>query len=159
MEKVKFYECKLANIIQRSGSSVYGIFQAIVLEQIVISFSRDLPDPGIEPRSPTLQTDVLLSEPLRPVNGIFAFLALVINCAHSVIFDSFATPWTVAHQVPLSLGFFRQEYCQFLLQGIFPTQGSNLCLLLWQSDSLSIEPPGKHGKMESLELNISFIND
>ena len=98
----------------------------------------------------------------RPVNGIFAFLALVINYAHSVVFDFFATPWTVAHQVPLSLGFFRQNTgvgCQFLLQGIFPTQGSNLHLPLWQSDSLSTEPPGKHGKMEPLELNISFIND
>ena len=33
----------------------------------------------------------------------------------------------------------------FLLQGIFPTQGSNLGLLHWQadSDSLPSEPPGK----------------
>ena len=41
----------------------------------------------------------------------------------------FATPWTVAHQAPPSIGFSRQEYqsvgCHFLLQGIFPTQGSN----------------------------------
>ena len=36
------------------GSSVCGIFQAIVLEWIAISFSRELPDPGIEPGSPTL---------------------------------------------------------------------------------------------------------
>ena len=36
------------------GSSVRGIFQAIVLEWIAVSFSRDLPDQGIEPRSPTL---------------------------------------------------------------------------------------------------------
>ena len=35
-------------------SSVHGIFQAIVLEWIAISFSRELPNPGIEPRSPTL---------------------------------------------------------------------------------------------------------
>ena len=36
--------------------------------------------------------------------------------------------------------------CHFLLQGIFPTQGSNLhflCLLLWQEDSLPLEPSGK----------------
>ena len=26
--------------------------------------------------------------------------------------------------------------CHFLLQGIFPTQGLNLCLLHWQADSL-----------------------
>ena len=34
------------------GSSVYGIFQAKRLEWVVISFSRGLPDPGIEPASP-----------------------------------------------------------------------------------------------------------
>ena len=33
--------------------------------------------------------------------------------------------------------------CHFLLQGIFPTQGSNLCLLHWQTDSLPLELPGK----------------
>ena len=46
------------------GSSVHGIFQAIVLEWVAISFSGgDLPDPGIEPRSPALQTGILPSEP------------------------------------------------------------------------------------------------
>ena len=34
-----------------------------MLEWIAISFSRDLPDPGIEPRSLALQTDALPSEP------------------------------------------------------------------------------------------------
>ena len=28
--------------------------------------------------------------------------------------------------------------CHFLLQGIFPTQGLNLCLLRWQADSLPL---------------------
>ena len=47
----------------------------------------------------------------------------------------FAPLWTGAHQVPLFMGFFRQEYrmgCHFLLQEIFLTQGSSphlLCLL------------------------------
>ena len=45
------------------GSSVYGIFQARVLEWVAISFSRDLPDPGMKPRSPALLADALLSEP------------------------------------------------------------------------------------------------
>ena len=27
-----------------------------------------------------------------------------------LVFDSFVTPWTVAHQAPLSMGFSRQEY-------------------------------------------------
>ena len=46
-----------------------------------------------------------------------------------------ATPGTVAHQAPLSVGFSRQEYwsgLHSLLQGIFPTQGSNPGLLHWK---------------------------
>ena len=33
--------------------------------------------------------------------------------------------------------------CHFLLQGIFPTQGSNLNLMYWQVGSLLLESPGK----------------
>ena len=53
----------------------------------------------------------------------------------------FATPWTVARQAPLSMGFSRQKYwsgLHFLLQGIFLTQGLNphlLHLLHWWVDS------------------------
>ena len=46
-----------------SSSSIHGIFQARVLEWIGIPFSGDLPDPGIEPRSPALQADSVPSEP------------------------------------------------------------------------------------------------
>ena len=41
------------------GSSVHGILQTGVLERVAISFSRELPDPGIEPRAPALQADSL----------------------------------------------------------------------------------------------------
>ena len=37
-----------------TGSSVHGIFQARILEWVAISFSRDLPNPRIEPTSPAL---------------------------------------------------------------------------------------------------------
>ena len=64
--------------------------------------------------------------------------------------DCFATPWTVAPQAPLSVGYFPGKNTgvasHVLLQGIFPTQGSNLrllCLLHWQVDSLPAEPLGK----------------
>ena len=46
---------------------------------------------------------------------------------------------TVTRQAPLSMGFPRPEYWSWLpfpLQRIFPAQGSNLCLLHWQVDSL-----------------------
>ena len=93
------------------GSSIHGILQARILEQVAISFSRGsswprnrtqvscitgsykgspllewavvplprgLPNPGIEPRSPTLQADSLLSEPPgKPKNtgvGSLSFL-------------------------------------------------------------------------------------
>ena len=59
----------------------------------------------------------------------------------------FATLRTVVHQAPLSIGFSRQEYwsgLRALLQGIFPTQGSNhLCLLHWQVGSSPLAPPRK----------------
>ena len=51
--------------------------------------------------------------------------------SRSVVSDS-ATPWTAAHQAPLSMGFSRQEYrsgepCPS--PGIFPMQGLNSGLL------------------------------
>ena len=42
---------------------VPGILQARILEWIDITSLEDLSNPGIEPRSPTLQADSLLSEP------------------------------------------------------------------------------------------------
>ena len=50
--------------------------------------------------------------------------------AHSVVSDS-ATPWAVAHHAPLPIdspGKNTGVGCHALLQGIFPTQGSNLGL-------------------------------
>ena len=59
----------------------------------------------------------------------------------------FATPWTVAYQAPQSVEFSRQECwngLSILLQGIFPTRGSNPGLLhCRQTDALPSEPPGK----------------
>ena len=45
------------------GFFVRGIFQARILELVVISFSRDLPDSGIKPGFPALKANSLLSEP------------------------------------------------------------------------------------------------
>ena len=61
----------------------------------------------------------------------------------------FVTLWTIAHQAPLPMGFSRQEYwvgCHAFLHDIFPTQGSNpclLCLLHKQVGSLRLAPPGR----------------
>ena len=37
--------------------TVHGILQARILEWVAFPFSRGSPNPGIEPRSPTLQVD------------------------------------------------------------------------------------------------------
>ena len=73
---------------------------------------------------------------------------LVCVCVLSCV-RLLATPWTVAHQVPLSMGFPGKNTrvgCHFLLQEIFPTQGSSphlLRLLHWQVGSLPLMPLGK----------------
>ena len=62
-------------------------------------------------------------------NGKRELCACVFS--QSVVSDS-VTPWTIAHQAPLSMGFPRQEYwsgLRSLLQGIFLTQKSSLHLL------------------------------
>ena len=61
----------------------------------------------------------------------------------------FVTPWTVACQAPLSIGFTRQEYWNglpFPPPGDLPHPGIEpkpLCLLYWQVSSLLLKPPGK----------------
>ena len=56
------------------------------------------------------------------------------------------TPWTVAHQAPLSMGFSRHEYwsgLSFPSSADLSTQGLNpllLCLLHWKAGSLPLVP-------------------
>ena len=61
----------------------------------------------------------------------------------------FATPWTIAHQAPMSMGFSRQEYRSGLP---FPSPGDLLNPGIkpgsptLQADSLPSVPPGKPRK-------------
>ena len=58
----------------------------------------------------------------------------------------FATPWTVACQTPLSMGFSRQEYWNGLplpSPGDLPDPGIEPGSPALQADSLPFEPPGK----------------
>ena len=50
-------------LIVLSISLLYIYHTLVILEWVAISFSRDLPDPGIQPRSPAFQADALTSEP------------------------------------------------------------------------------------------------
>ena len=60
--------------------------------------------------------------------------------------NSFATPWTVAHQAPLSMGFLRQEYWSglpFPSPGDLPDPGIRPMSSALQADSSLSEPPEK----------------
>ena len=59
--------------------------------------------------------------------------------------DSFETPWTVAHQAPLSMGFPRQEHWSglpFSPPGDRPHPEMESRLLHWQADSLTLSHLG-----------------
>ena len=58
----------------------------------------------------------------------------------------FATPWTVAYQTSLPMGFSRQEYWSglpFPSPGALPDPGIEPRSPALQADTLSSEPPGK----------------
>ena len=75
---------------------------------------------------------------------------LLLN--HSVMFDSFVTPWTVAHQAPLSVEFSRQEHwsgLSFPAPQDPPHSGIELLSPVLQEDSLPLNqlfPDGSVGK-------------
>ena len=60
--------------------------------------------------------------------------------------NSFATPWIVARQTPLSMGFPRQEYWSGLLfpsPGDLPEPGTELMSPALAGRFFATEPPGK----------------
>ena len=69
---------------------------------------------------------------------------------HSVMFDS-ATPWTVAHQAPLTMAFSRQEYWSGLL---FPPPGDGTepGSPALQANCLPSEPSGKPHLLNSTDV-------
>ena len=81
--------------------SVHGIFQARILEWVTISFSRG----SSQPRDRTWVSCI--------AGGFFrreasAMLKVKVKSLNRV--QLFVTPWTVAYQTPLSMGFSRQYY-------------------------------------------------
>jgi hypothetical protein len=106
----------------------------------------DLPDPEIKRVSQHLlhwQVDSLpLSNPENP--------SVTIEKDSEVKSLSrvrlFATPWPVAYQAPLSMGFSRQEYWSglpFPSSGDLPDSGIEPGSPAFQADALTSEPPGK----------------
>ena len=68
------------------------------------------------------------------------------------------TPWTVAPQAPLSMEFFRQEFCSglpFPSPRDLPDPGIEPGFPAEQADSLPAEPPGKPTEDENQGSNMS----
>ena len=86
----------------------------------------DLLNPGTEPVSPgcpSLAGGFFTKEPPRTPQEVKWSEVKSLSRVRL-----FATPWTVAHQAPLPMGFSRQEDWSglpFPSPGIFPTQGLN----------------------------------
>ena len=75
------------------------------------------------------------------------YIVHILNCCYcSVVSYTFATPWTIACQVPLSMGFPRQQFWSGLP---FPSPGDlrNLGIKpaspAWAAAFFPTEPPGK----------------
>ena len=77
--------------------------------------------------------------------GLFMYLGLLLF-SHSVVSNSFATPWTIACQAPLSMGLSKQEYqrgLSFPLPGYLPDPGIEPMSPASASRLFTTEPPGK----------------
>ena len=79
---------------------------------------------------------------------IYALYFCIYMCilSHSIVSNSFVTPWTTAHQAPLSMGFPRQEYWSglpFPSPGDLPNPGIEPRSSTLEADALTSEPPGK----------------
>ena len=69
----------------------------------------------------------------------------------------FATPWTIAHQAPLSMEFSRQEYWNglpFPTPKDLPGPGMEPGSPALQADSLPSKPPGKPRRRRRRKKNI-----
>ena len=74
----------------------------------------------------------------------------------------FATPWTVAYQAPLSMGFSRQEYWSglpFPSPGDLPDPGIEPRSPALEADALNSEPPGKPLRMFNYKIENRMIRD
>ena len=144
------------------GCSVHGIFQARILEWVAISFSRG----SSWPRDWTqvscmaggfftvwatredcqITARILIQESLVSWGQSSRWNGFVVGVVQSLSHVwLFATSWTVAHQSPPSMGFYRQEYWSglpFPSPGNLPDPGTESASPSLAGGFSTTEPPG-----------------
>ena len=124
----------------------WGFFRREYWSKLPCPSSGDLPDPEIEPSSPALQADSLLSElPEKPKMALVMLERKKVKVKSLSHVRLFVTPWTVAHQAPPSMEFSRQEYqseLPFPSPGDLPDPGIEPRSPALRADTLLSEPPG-----------------
>ena len=106
----------------------------------------DLPDPGIEPRSPAWEADDLISEPPgKPQIVMENNVCLIINVCQNIFaeYTVVAMHGLQPTRLPLSMGFSRQEYWSglpFPSPGDLPDPGIKPGSPTFQADALTSEP-------------------
>ena len=129
-------------------------YKTIQILLIYLWFVKDSPSPNIATQEVNISYISEFIVTLLPIDiyklalEIVFYLRIlnltVIVLVTQVMSDS-VTPWTVAHQAPLSMGFSRQEYWNGLPYGPpedLPDPGIKPTSLALQADSLPSEPPG-----------------
>ena len=126
----------------------HGILQARILEGVAFPISRDLPKPGIEPRSPALQADSLPAEPqVKPkITGMGSLSLLqgiiltkesnrdLLHCRQKLFFTYIHSFYTYIHSYTYILG---------------KEMATHSNILAWRI--LWTEEPGRLQSMGSLE--------
>ena len=131
------------------GSPIPGILQARTLEWVAISFSRG----SSQPRDRT-QVSCIVSKTLYHLSHHGSPKVKSLSRVRL-----FATPWTVAHQAPPSMGFSRREYWSgvpFPSLGDLPDPGIEPRSPALQAEALTSEPPGKQTKPQNIDLFIKI---
>ena len=122
------------------GSSIHGILQARILEWVARPSSKESFQPGIEPRSPALQVNSLLSEPPGKLNEVY-FLQkrkerhrrdLQWGGPHRVCFNVSQPASLLRREITpfwVELILQIQQYCSFLASA--KSKGKERQLVLW----------------------------
>ena len=99
--------------------------------------------------------------PQHPIGLWYPEELLLPLFSHSVMSDSFETPWTIAHQAPLSMGSSRQEYrcgLPFPSPGDLPDPGIEFMSPALAGGFSTTESPGKSYPKALPNLKTTFLS-